>query len=65
MARYNVKAKPTVQTVVNHQGGEGYQYDPKIELVSILATGLDNKYYDIGDRDWETTVCTVGFAFTL
>lgn len=52
MARYNVKAKPTVQTVVNHQGGSGYQYDPKTELVSILATGLDNKYYEkLGERE--------------
>jgi len=52
MSRYNVKAKPTVQTVVNHQGGSGYQYDPKIELVSILATGLDNKYYEkLGERE--------------
>ena len=52
MARYNVKAKPTVQTVVNHQGGSGYQYDPKVELVSILATGLDNKYYEkLGERE--------------
>ena len=52
MARYNVKSKPTVQTVVNHQGGSGYQYDPKVELVSILATGLDNKYYEkLGERE--------------
>lgn len=52
MARYNVKAKPTVQTVTNHQGGSGYQYDPKVELVSILATGLDNKYYEkLGERE--------------
>lgn len=52
MARYNTKAKTTVQTVTNHQGGSGYQYDPKIELVSILATGLDNKYYEqLGERE--------------
>lgn len=52
MARYNVKSKPTVQTVTNHQGGSGYQYDPKVELVSILATGLDNKYYEkLGERE--------------
>jgi hypothetical protein len=52
MARYNTKAKSTVQTVVNHQGGTGYQYDPKTELVAILATGLDNKYYEkLGERE--------------
>jgi hypothetical protein len=52
MARYNVKAKPTVVPVVNHQGGSGYKYDPKNELVAILATGLDNKYYEkVGERE--------------
>lgn len=52
MARYNVKAKPVDQTVTNHQGGKGYQYDSKTELVSILATGLDNKYYEkLGERE--------------
>lgn len=52
MSRYNVKAKSTVPTVTNHQGGTGYQYDPKTELVAILATGLDNKYYEkAGERE--------------
>lgn len=52
MARYNVKAKPTVLPVVNHQGGSGYKYDPKNELVAILATGLENKYYEkVGERE--------------
>jgi hypothetical protein len=52
MARYNVKAKPTVGPVVNHQGGSGYKYDPKNELVAILATGLDNRYYEkVGERE--------------
>jgi 60 kDa SS-A/Ro ribonucleoprotein len=52
MGRYNVKAKPTVTPVVNHQGGEGYKYDPKSELVAILATGIDNKYYEKeGERE--------------
>lgn len=52
MARYNVKATTTVPTVINHQGGTGYQYDAKSELVSILATGLDNKYYEtLGERE--------------
>lgn len=52
MARYNVKAKPTVLPVVNHEGGKGYQYDSKSELVAMLATGLDNKYYEkLGERE--------------
>lgn len=45
MARYNTKTS-TRQTVSTHQGGQGFKYDPKIELVSILATGIGNKYYE-------------------
>ncbi len=52
MARYNAKAKSTVVPVVNHQGGVGYKYDPKSELVAILATGIDNKFYEKeGERE--------------
>ena len=52
MSRYNTKAKETVQTVTNHQGGVGVKYDPKIELVGILATGFDNNFYEkIGERE--------------
>jgi hypothetical protein len=52
MARYNTKAQPTITPVVNHQGGTGYKYDPKSELVAILATGLDNKFYEkAGERE--------------
>lgn len=52
MARYNTKAKSTVVPVVNHQGGTGFKYDPRTELVAILATGIENKYYEKeGDRE--------------
>ncbi|MBS1735371.1 MAG: TROVE domain-containing protein [Bacteroidetes bacterium] len=52
MAKYNVKAKPTITPVTNHQGGIGYAYDAKSELVAILATGIDNKYYEKeGERE--------------
>lgn len=52
MTRFNQKTKPAVQTVVNHQGGTGYKYDPKSELISILATGLDKTFYEkMGDRE--------------
>ncbi len=52
MARYNTKAVSKVQTVTNHQGGEGYKYDAKSELVAILATGFDNTYYEkLTDRE--------------
>jgi hypothetical protein len=52
MARFNQKATPAVTSVTNHQGGKGYKYDPKTELISILSTGLDNKYYEkVGERE--------------
>ncbi len=50
MARYNTKT--VTPTVTNHQGGTGYALDAKSELISILATGLDNKYYEqLGERE--------------
>lgn len=52
MARYNTKTKNTVPTVTNRQGGTGFAYDAKTELVAMLATGLDNKYYEkLGERE--------------
>jgi hypothetical protein len=52
MSRYNTKTVAKVQTVTNHQGGEGYKYDPKTEMVAILATGFDNTYYEkLSDRE--------------
>lgn len=52
MARYNAKTAKVTPTVTNHQGGTGYAYDAKSELVAILATGLDNKYYEkVGERE--------------
>ena len=44
MAKYNqTKVTPTV---TNHRGGEGVQLRPELELVSILATGLEGKFYE-------------------
>lgn len=52
MSRYNIKKTNTVTTVTNHQGGEGIKLDPKMELISILATGMDNSFYEkLGDRE--------------
>ena len=52
MSRYNQKVKRTVETVTNHQGGTGVKYDPKLELIAILTTGLDNSYYEkLSDRE--------------
>ena len=51
MARYNVKSigLPKMKT---HEGGEGYAYDAKSELVAMLATGIDNKFYEeLGERE--------------
>ena len=52
MSRYNTKTVSKVQEVTNHQGGLSYKLDPKTELVSILATGFDNTYYEkLSDRE--------------
>ena len=52
MARYNQKQTNTVETVTNHQGGVSVKLDPKMELVSILANGFDNTYYEkLNDRE--------------
>ena len=44
--RYNKKTENKQVLVTNHQGGTGYAIDPKLELIGILATGLDNSYYE-------------------
>ena len=44
MAKYNqTKVTPTVTT---HQGGQGFKFEPKLELIALLATGLDGKFYE-------------------
>lgn len=53
MGKYNKKAQPVVvPTVVNHQGGVGYALEPKLELIALLATGIENKFYEKeGERE--------------
>jgi 60 kDa SS-A/Ro ribonucleoprotein len=52
MGKYNTTKKSTVVETVTHQGGVGYQHDAKIELIGLLATGLDNTFYEKeGDRE--------------
>jgi 60 kDa SS-A/Ro ribonucleoprotein len=52
MAKYNTKREPTVKATVTHQGGVGFTQTPEKELIGILATGLDNTYYENeNDRD--------------
>ena len=43
--KYNSNVK-TTQEVVNHQGGDSVKLVPELELVALLATGLDGKYYE-------------------
>ena len=50
MAMYNQKVRKTPEKIVNHQGGEGFKLSPKLELISLLATGISgNKYYETLD----------------
>lgn len=52
MSKYNQKVEPVVKKVTTHQGGVGYTQRPEHELIGILATGLDNTYYEKeGERE--------------
>lgn len=53
MGKYNKPKEVTVTpTVVNHQGGTGYALATKLELVSLLATGIQTTFYEKeGDRE--------------
>ncbi|HOH61339.1 MAG TPA: TROVE domain-containing protein [Bacilli bacterium] len=46
MAKYNAKTTGTTQVVVNAQGGEGIKLSPEMEMVSLLASGLDGRFYE-------------------
>ncbi|MBW7953032.1 MAG: hypothetical protein H3C56_10910, partial [Chitinophagaceae bacterium] len=51
MAKYNTKRTPvSKQVITNHQGGTGFKLNNKLELVSILMTGLGDKYYEKEDE---------------
>jgi len=52
MAKYNQKVEPVVHKTTTHQGGTGYTQKPEHELISILATGMDNTFYEKeGERE--------------
>jgi len=52
MAKYNQKVEPVVKKTTTHQGGTGYTQKPEHELIGILATGMDNTYYEKeGERE--------------
>lgn len=57
MAKYNAKVK-TTQEVVNPQGGTGIKHSPEMEMVSLLATGMDGKFYE-KESDRETRLSEV------
>lgn len=47
MAKYNKKVTPVAATVVTtHQGGTGYALKPELELMSLLANGINNTFYE-------------------
>jgi len=52
MSKYNQKVEPVIKKTVTHQGGTGFTQKPEHELIGILATGLDNTYYENeGERE--------------
>lgn len=52
MAKYNQKVEPVVHKTTTHQGGTGYTQKPENELIGILATGMDNTFYEKeGERE--------------
>lgn len=46
MAKYNKKVASVVATVVTHQGGKGFLQKPELELMSLLANGISNTFYE-------------------
>lgn len=46
MGRYNTTVKTPSNAAMTHEGGSGFKYDSTQELVSLLATGVDNTYYE-------------------
>ena len=45
MAKYNVKTV-TTNEVVNKNGGQAIKFSPELELVGLLATGLEGRFYE-------------------
>lgn len=46
MAKYNKKVAPVVATAPTHQGGMGFALKPELELMSLLANGINNTFYE-------------------
>ncbi len=50
--RYNTNKPVNANIITNNQGGESIKLDPKMELVSILSTGMDNSFYEkLGEKE--------------
>ena len=45
MSKYN-ETKTITATVTTHQGGQGFQHKPEHELMSLLANGISNTFYE-------------------
>lgn len=58
MSKYNDKTKGTTQEVVNHQGGTGIKLNAEMEMVGLLATGLDGSFYE-KENERETRLINV------
>lgn len=46
MSKYNTKVTSASSEVVTKQGGTGLKFKPEMELVGLLATGLEGKFYE-------------------
>jgi hypothetical protein len=46
MAKYNTKVSKPQNVVENKQGGTGLQFKPEMELVGLLASGLEGHFYE-------------------
>jgi hypothetical protein len=46
MGKYNTKVSTPSNVVENKQGGTGIKFKPEMELVGLLATGLEGRFYE-------------------
>ena len=44
--KYNQNTVPTVTKVTTHQGGVGFSQKPEIEFIGMLATGMQDTFYE-------------------
>ena len=58
MSKSNQKVESPVQRTVTHEGATGLTQKPEHELIGILATGLDNTYYE-NESDRDKRFCEV------